>query len=181
LASRSGTGGSGFSTRDSTETHSSFSERLLSPLSRYSSESASLHPLHGIPCRSRVQQPPCQSSHAAASSWASPPAMWPTSYGRWASHTGSQPAGLIEKYRSWAARSIQAGPRSVISRIGVEEQVIAAVANAPSQHGEVTEDEHSSVEATAAVPDDTVRCFMIAGPASDVGEALTRESPQNRF
>jgi 5,10-methylenetetrahydromethanopterin reductase len=79
-------------------------------------------------------------------------------------------AALIERYRSWAARSIQAGPPSMIALIGVSPTEAEAVRNAPSQHSDAGggQDEHSSGAATALVGDDAVRRHMIVGSPEEV-------------
>jgi 5,10-methylenetetrahydromethanopterin reductase len=69
---------------------------------------------------------------------------------------------LLDNYRAWTVRSIQAGPKEVIALTGIDPAVIDAVLTAPSE-----------AEALRAVTDEAVQCVMVAGDSDAIVHRLT--------
>lgn len=76
-----------------------------------------------------------------------------------------EPHREIDFYRSWIARAIQAGPRSAMLRVGIEEQTVDQVAEAMNAG--------RTDEATALVTDEAVRCLMMIGRPEELTEQIS--------
>lgn len=75
-----------------------------------------------------------------------------------------EPEAAIAAMKPWVAYSITVGPPEAMRRIGMEEEVIAAVTEAMS--------EGDKERAARLVTDDAVRCLMIIGNPAEVRKQL---------
>lgn len=74
------------------------------------------------------------------------------------------PAAAITRQKPWIARGLQIGPPENMQRIGVDPEVVAAVAEAMNRG-----DRDAAV---AHITDDAVRCLMVAGTPSQVRDQV---------